>query len=182
MRGFIPGTRWKWKLYGIGLHAHLRKNKGPEKENDEEKVIKMTNRNKKESRPVFDTVIQTYSSMCDDKFKIRNKASNYRQISIPGVNKDIHYEFIDIPEKGKIEIGLHIEKIRKPQLERMVKDRIPDINRSVKNIMFDITLKRGDFRMDGQVDQELPSEDIAQIMIDLIDTTHDMISGYERKK
>jgi len=48
--------------------------------------------------------------------------------------------------------------------------------------MFDINPKREGFRMDGQVDQELPPEVIARIMMDLIDATHDMISGYNGKK
>ena len=131
----------------------------------------------KEGRPVFESVMKAYADDPVEGFPIRNKASNYRQIYPKEWSSDIHYEFIDRPEKGMIEIGFHVEKKRIPKLERAIIDRIPEINRTIRTIHFDFYAVRGDFRLIGLVDQELSPRDIAQIMIDLIETTHGLISS-----
>ncbi len=144
---------------------------------EETKTVVKEKRPKRQPKPEFQIILDSYDNIAINGFETKGSAYNYRQIKVFDWPQSIHYEFIY--KKDKCGNEIHIENDRvKPlsglliNLSETIADEFP-----YGNVIWDSKWSRGRGRLIVEYEHTIESMEVAKGMKKLIELTQDKISS-----
>jgi len=126
--------------------------------------------------PELLAVLESYSKICDPAYPAGGKAPRYRQIKVPGWPRGIHYEFMKTGDS--IMVDLHIEMKDSSTITPAVKELVAELRDTLpQGTVWDSSWSKGRGRISCPLPSDLPPDDIASAMCQLINSTLKRISG-----